>query len=222
MGQLILLRHGKSKWNKKNIFTGWVDIPLADEGIDEAKKARDKLASHAIDAIYCSTLVRAMMTVMIAMVDHPSGRVPCVVHKEHEEHNQWYDFPQGVDLVPVYTSWHLNERMYGTLQGKNKDEMREKYGPEQVKMWRRSFSTPPPEGESLELTAKRTLPYFDKEIAPRVSKGETILVSAHGNSIRSIVMELENLSEEEVLSLEIPTGDPLFYSWEGNKFQKNH
>jgi 2,3-bisphosphoglycerate-dependent phosphoglycerate mutase len=221
MGQLILLRHGKSKWNKRNIFTGWVDIPLADEGIEEAQKARKKLAPFSIDAIYCSTLVRAMMTVMIAMVDHPSGKIPGVVHKKHEEYHDWYGFPVGADLIPVHTAWQLNERMYGALQGKNKDEMRAQYGEEQVKIWRRSFSTPPPEGESLEITAKRTLPYFDQEIAPRVAAGETILISAHGNSIRSIVMELENLSKEEVLSLEIPTGDPLFYAWDGSQFQKN-
>lgn len=220
MGTLILLRHGKSQWNKKNIFTGWVDIPLAEEGVEEAKRARLKLASHSIDAIYCSTLVRAMMTVMIAMIDHPSGKVPSIVHKEDELQSDWYGFPDGVELVPVYTAWQLNERMYGDLQGKNKDEMREKFGADQIKIWRRSFSVPPPNGESLELTAKRTLPYFDEEIAPRVQAGETILVSAHGNSIRSIVMELENLSEEAVLSLEVPTGDPLFYTWDGGQFLK--
>lgn len=219
MGTLILLRHGKSKWNKKNIFTGWVDIPLAEEGISEAIKARQKLAPYSIDCVYCSTLVRAMMTVMIALVDHPSGRVPGVIHNQKEEHSNWYQFPKEETLLPVYTAWQLNERMYGDLQGKNKDAMRQEFGEEQVKIWRRSFSTPPPAGESLEMTAKRTVPFFDSEILPRVKKGETVLISAHGNSIRSIVMELEQLNEEEVLSLEIPTGDPLFYEWNSGKFK---
>ena len=218
MGKLILLRHGKSEWNKKNIFTGWVDIPLAPEGVEEAIAAGKEMAETEIDLIYTSTLVRAMQTVMIAMAYHKTDRVPAVCHKGEESHSDWYTFPKNVDLIPVVQAWQLNERMYGDLQGKNKEKTRHQYGAEQVKIWRRSFATPPPAGESLEMTAKRTLPYFQEQIIPHLELGNTVLVSAHGNSLRSIVMQLDGLSQEEVLELEIPTGKPIFYSYEEGKF----
>ena len=218
MAKLILLRHGKSEWNKKNIFTGWVDVPLAPEGIDEAIAAGKEMAKHEIDLIYTSTLVRAMQTLMIAMAYHKTDKVPTVCHRAGESHVDWYKVPKGVDAIPVVEAWQLNERMYGDLQGKNKQKMREEYGDEQVKIWRRSFSTPPPNGESLEMTAKRTLPYFQETIVPHLEQGKNVLISAHGNSLRSIVMQLDGLSEEEVLQLEIPTGKPLYYKYEGGRF----
>ncbi|MFN0064657.1 MAG: 2,3-bisphosphoglycerate-dependent phosphoglycerate mutase [Chlamydiales bacterium] len=214
MSRLILLRHGKSEWNKKNIFTGWVDIPLSPEGIEEAQQA-GKLMSHVpIDLIYTSTLVRAMQTLMIAMAYHDTDKVPAVCHKQGEAHHEWYGFPEGCEMIPVVQAWQLNERMYGDLQGKNKQQTREEYGDEQVKIWRRSFATPPPAGESLKMTASRALPYFRQTIVPHLEMGKNVLISAHGNSLRSIVMELDSLSEEEVLELEIPTGKPIFYIYE--------
>lgn len=218
MAKLILLRHGKSEWNKRNIFTGWVDIPLAPEGIDEAIAAGKEIADLEIDLIYTSTLVRAMQTLMIAMAFHRSGKVPSVCHQADETHANWYKVPEDVEVIPVVKAWQLNERMYGDLQGKNKQQMREIYGDEQVKIWRRSFATPPPNGESLQLTASRTLPYFKQTIVPHLELGKNILISAHGNSLRSIVMELNGLSEEEVLELEIPTGKPLYYEYKGGRF----
>lgn len=214
MAKLILLRHGKSEWNKQNIFTGWVDIPLAVEGIEEAVFAGKELAQHPIDLIYTSTLVRAMQTVMIAMAYHPS--VPAVCHRADETHADWFKVPEG--LVPVVQAWQLNERMYGDLQCKNKAKVCEEFGEEQFKKWRRGFSTPPPNGESLEMTAARTLPYFKQMIVPHLEMGKNVLISAHGNSLRSIVMFLDSLSPEEVVNLEIPTGKPLFYTYEGGRF----
>lgn len=216
MGKLILLRHGQSEWNKKNIFTGWVDIPLSQKGIDEAFQAGEKIKDIPIDLIYISTLVRASMTAMLAMTKHSSQKIPAILHD-----GPWYQLPEGAtDLIPVIVAEELNERMYGDLQGKNKQMIKEQFGDEQFIKWRRSYANPPPHGESLKMTAERTLPYFDDEILPQLKQGKNILIAAHGNSLRSIVMELDGLSEDEVVSLEIPTGDPLVYTYEHGKFVK--
>jgi len=218
--KLVLLRHGQSEWNKKKLFTGWIDIPLSPSGIEEAYKAGKRLSGIDFGAIYMSTLIRSQMTAMLAMSVHPTEKIPAVIHSAQEPHGSWYD-PKGAHgILPVYTAWELNERMYGDLQGLNKDETRAKFGDEQVKLWRRSFDTPPPHGESLKMTAARTLPYFEKEIVPHLKKGMNILVCSHGNSLRSIAMELEGLSEAEVLALEIPTGEPLCYAYDNGKWIK--
>jgi 2,3-bisphosphoglycerate-dependent phosphoglycerate mutase len=207
MSLLILLRHGQSAWNKKNIFTGWVDIPLSQEGIVEAYEAGRIIKNIPIDKIFISTLVRSSMTAMIALLDHSSGKVPAICHESDA-----YALPKSADIIPTMVSEALNERHYGALQGKNKEAVREAFGEAQFKLWRRSYQVAPPEGESLKMTAERTLPFFNQVIRPLLEKGETVLVSAHGNSLRSIVMDLESLSEEEVVALEIPTGQPLFYT----------
>ncbi len=217
MAQLILLRHGESEWNRKNVFTGWVDIPLSAKGIDEALEAGKQIKDISIDIIYTSTLIRGMMTAMLAMTVHSSGKIPVVLHPG-EEWSRCYDAESESELIPVTSAWELNERMYGELQGKNKQKMRDEFGDEQVKIWRRSFSTPPPQGESLEMTAARTIPYFESEIVSQIKAGKNVLVSAHGNSLRSIVMDLERLGEEEVLNLEIPTGKPIIYTYENGEF----
>lgn len=219
MSQLILLRHGQSEWNKKNIFTGWVDIPLSKAGVDEALAAGEQLKKIPIDLIYTSTLIRGVMTGMLVMSVHNSGKVPVILHPD-EPRSTCYDAETEEDLIPVIQAWQLNERMYGELQGRNKQKTREKFGDEQVHIWRRSFATPPPEGESLEMTAGRTIPYFEEQILPKLKEGQNILVSAHGNSLRSIVMDLDNLSEEQVLQLEIPTGVPLIYSYENGELAR--
>ena len=215
MNRLILLRHGQSEWNKKNVFTGWIDIPLSQEGIEEAFEAGRTIQDWPIDCIYTSTLIRGKMTAMLAMNVHQSGRIPEILHEE-EDFRDWYrcwDPQTKANLIPVKCAWQLNERMYGRLQGKNKQQMREEFGDAQVQIWRRSFSVAPPEGESLKMTAERTLPYFDTEILPQLKIGKNVLIVAHGNSLRSIVMKLDGLSEEEVLQLEIPTGKPLVYAY---------
>lgn len=209
MSLLILMRHGQSKWNKLNLFTGWVDVPLSREGVDEALKGGEAIADLPIDVIYTSSLIRAQMTAMLAMI--PSGRVPVIVHDG--KLGEWGKHYGSADVVPTYEAWQLNERMYGELQGKNKDEMRAQYGAEQVQIWRRSYNVAPPGGESLEDTAARTLPYFKDEIMPQLAAGKNVFIAAHGNSLRAIVMELDGLGPDEVVKLEIPTGQPFTYEY---------
>ncbi len=192
MSRLILLRHGESQWNLENRFTGWVDVPLSPRGIQEAKDAGDKLKEFVFDRAFTSVLSRANETLRLALE---------TIGQTH---------------IPIEKDKALNERMYGELQGLNKAETAKKYGDAQVKIWRRSYDVPPPGGESLKDTANRVLPYYENTIKPYLSKGETILIAAHGNSLRALVMELEQLSREEVLELNIPTGAPLLYELDDN------
>ncbi|MDC3236368.1 2,3-bisphosphoglycerate-dependent phosphoglycerate mutase [Candidatus Poseidoniaceae archaeon] len=225
---LILMRHGQSMWNAANLFTGWVDVPLTQKGIEEALDGGRRIAHLPIDEVHTSALIRAQMTAMLALSQHQSGKTP-IFHYENSGDSSnsnegkmaaWAQMNEQADtsqILPVYASWNLNERMYGDLQGLNKQETRDKFGDEQVKIWRRSYDVPPPNGESLELTAQRTLPYLSSSILPSIDAGKNVFVAAHGNSLRSIIMELEGLSRKEVLSLEVPTGVPIVYQrQEGN------
>jgi 2,3-bisphosphoglycerate-dependent phosphoglycerate mutase len=218
--KLILLRHGESMWNKKNIFTGWVDVPLSQKGIEEAIQAGHKMKDLPIDIIFCSTLVRGMMTAMLVMAYHKDGKTPVVMHEKGKlkEWSTIYSEKEKEQTIPVITADELNERMYGELQGLNKQEMRDKFGAEQVQIWRRSYSTKPPGGESLELTAKRSIPYFEKHILPVLEKGKNVFISAHGNSLRSIIKKLDNLSDDEVVHLELATGEPIIYDYDNGVF----
>jgi len=191
MSKLILVRHGQSVWNASNRFTGWTDVDLSDQGVEEAEEAGRELSKIKIDVVHTSDLVRARRTADIIM-----------------RHNE------ASEEVPTKYDWRLNERHYGALQGLNKAETAEKHGAEQVHVWRRSFDVAPPEGESLEMTAERTIPYFIEEIVPELADGKSVLVSAHGNSLRSIVMHIESISPEDIVSLEIPTGEPIHYNYE--------
>ena len=223
MSKLILLRHGQSEWNQQKIFTGWVDIPLSIKGIDEAFEAGRKIASLPIDLIYCSKLLRSLMTAVLVMNVHHSKKVPRVLHSDEKGHEGWqkcHSFEVEDGLIPIICAWELNERMYGELQGMNKDEMRKKYGEKQVQIWRRSYDVPPPGGESLKMTAERTLPYFHKEILPQLQHGKNVLISAHGNSLRSILMDLEGLNEQEIVALEVPTGKPILFEYKNGQFTK--
>lgn len=222
MSLLILMRHGQSMWNAANLFTGWVDVPLTQKGIDEALDGGRKISHLPIDEVHTSALIRAQMTAMLALSQHQSTQTPIFQYEASSESlssNEgkmaaWAQMNSDADssqVLPVFASWKLNERMYGDLQGFNKQETREKFGDEQVKIWRRSYDVPPPSGESLELTAKRTLPYFAESILPSLEDGKNVFVAAHGNSLRSIIMNLEGLSREQVLSLEVPTGVPIVY-----------
>lgn len=187
MARLVLLRHGESQWNLENRFTGWVDVPLSPKGIEEAKQAGEKLRGFRFDRAFTSVLTRANETLRLVLE------------------------AIGQTTIPIEKDKALNERMYGDLQGLNKAETAKKYGDAQVKIWRRSYDVKPPGGESLKDTAERALPYYEKMIKPCVLKGETIIIAAHGNSLRALVMELDQLSKEEVLELNIPTGVPLLY-----------
>ena len=229
MALLILMRHGQSMWNAANLFTGWVDVPLSNKGIGEAISGGKEISSLPIDEVHVSTLMRAQMTAMIALAQHDSGVTPVFQYSSSEgemgenesKMAEWsYSKGSGENVLPVYVSWQLNERMYGDLQGLNKQDTRDKYGDEQVHIWRRSYDVPPPNGESLELTSKRTLPYLETVLKQSLSNGKNIFVAAHGNSLRSIIMEIEGLSKEEVLSLEVPTGKPIIYYYDGSGFQK--
>jgi 2,3-bisphosphoglycerate-dependent phosphoglycerate mutase len=216
MSRLILIRHGQSEWNKQNIFTGWIDIPLSLKGVEEAFAAGNQIADFPIDLIFTSELIRGIMTAMLVMNVHGSGKVPVIVHPDKKGFEGWqkcHSQKTEESLIPVVCAWELNERMYGQLQGMNKDEMRAKFGEEQVQIWRRSFDVPPPDGESLKMTSERTLPYFRKEVMPRLKEGKNVMITAHGNSLRSIVMDLEKLSGEQVIELEIATGKPLIYDY---------
>lgn len=224
-GKLILMRHGESVWNKRNLFTGWVDVPLSEKGIEEAIEGGKKIQDIPIDVIFTSSLIRAHMTLTLAMLHHHSKKVPIFLHPDQEKLDEWatiYDEKAKEEVIPVIPSWHLNERMYGELQGLNKKETAEKYGADQVKVWRRSFATTPPNGESLEMTAKRTLPYFDIEIVPYLKKWKNVFISAHGNSLRSIIMELDELDKEQIVQLEIATGDPIIYQYRDGSWTKEN
>lgn len=223
MSKLVLLRHGESMWNKKNVFTGWVDVPLSKQGIQEALDAGERIANVIFDVIHTSTLVRAMETTMLCMVKSNSRKTPIVIHTEAGKQKEWskiYSEEMQQETIPVYTDWHLNERYYGELQGYNKAKTAEIHGEEQVHLWRRSYDVPPPNGECLKDTAERTIPFFKAKILPLLIKGQNILVVAHGNSLRSIVMHLDKLSEQEVLDLEIDTGVPLIYEYKNQKLTK--
>ena len=221
--KLILLRHGQSDWNQKNRFTGWVDVPLSEAGIAEAKRAGDILSQKEIDVIFVSSLIRSQMTAMIAMTRHFSGKTPVFLHQGEERWEKWgtiYDKRSQVETIPVYAAWELNERMYGELQGLNKEEAARQFGKEQVQRWRRSYETCPPFGESLEMTANRSLPYFKKQVIPFLKEGKNVLIVAHGNSLRAIVMHLDSLSKEKIVTLEIPTGVPMSYVFLGEGMWK--
>lgn len=194
MADLILIRHGQSVWNAENRFTGWTDVDLSDRGVKEAEEAGIELRDQVIDVIHTSDLIRAKRTAEIVILAN-------VCSKD----------------TATKSDWRLNERNYGSLQGLNKAETAEKHGAEQVRIWRRSFDVAPPEGESLEMTAKRTIPYFEEEIRPDLESGMSVLVSAHGNSLRSIVMHIEGISPNDIVSFEIQTGVPRYYDYSDGK-----
>lgn len=223
MTKLIMMRHGQSKWNQMNLFTGWVDVPLSEIGIKEALDGGKLISDIPIDIIITTTLVRAQMTAFLVMSEHKSGKVPVVLHPGEGKLEEWakiYGEEAKKEIIPVIRCWELNERMYGELQGLNKAETAEKFGAEQVKIWRRSFDTPPPKGESLEMTAARSIPYFKDKVVPFLKDGKNVFISAHGNSLRSIIMYLDGLSKEQVLNLEVGTGIPFIYDYKDGKFTK--
>ncbi|MCT1615747.1 phosphoglyceromutase [Kocuria indica] len=215
--KLILLRHGQSDWNEKNLFTGWVDVPLTDKGRAEATRGGELIAENQLlpDVVHTSLLRRAMNTANLAL--DAADRL-------------W---------IPVKRSWRLNERHYGALQGKNKAEIREEYGEEQFMVWRRSYDTPPPalddssewsqagdpryadvaelpRTECLKDVLERFLPYWEEQIVPDLKRGRTVLVAAHGNSLRALVKHLDGISDDDIAGLNIPTGIPLYYELDQN------
>jgi len=196
---LVLVRHGQSEWNLKNLFTGWKDVDLTEQGVNEARAAGRKLKAQGLkfDVAYTSVLKRANRTLDLIL----------------EEMGQ---------SVPIVHDQALNERDYGDLVGMNKDDARAKWGEEQVLIWRRSYDVPPPGGESLKDTVARALPYFVQEILPRVLRGERTLISAHGNSLRALIMVLERLTPEKILKRELATGVPIIYRLNADSTVASH
>ena len=192
VGTLVLVRHGQSQWNLENRFTGWVDVPLSAAGEQEARKAGELLKGVQFDYAFTSALVRAQETlrIILEVIGQPD--------------------------IPIERDQALNERHYGDLQGLNKDETASKFGTEQVHIWRRSFDVNPPNGESLKDTRDRVLPYYRAHIEPLVKQGKRVLVSAHGNSLRALVMTLDNIPQNGIPDLNIPTGAPMRYLIDGN------
>ena len=193
MNKLILLRHGQSQWNLENRFTGWKNVPLTEKGEAEAKKAGELIRKHniSIDRVFSSVLERANRTAEIAI-------------KKAELNNLLEN-----NKIIMTSSEKLNERDYGDLVGLNKQETADKFGKDQVHIWRRSYDTPPPNGESLKDVVKRVSPYFNENIKPLIDKGENILIAAHGNSLRAMMIELGMYKPEEISNIELPTGSPL-------------
>ena len=194
MSTLVLVRHGESQWNLENRFTGWVDVPLSKKGIEEAKTAGEKIKKEKLhfDTAYTSALKRAQETLVLILE---------VLGQPH---------------IPIQKDQALNERHYGDLQGLNKAETAKKFGEAQVRIWRRSYDVAPPNGESLKDTAARTLPYFESNIMRDIRQGRNVIVAAHGNSLRSIVMHLDHLTREQVLELNLGTGIPIIYQFDKN------
>ena len=186
---LILVRHGQSEWNEKNLFTGWENPGLTNKGKSEAENAGKLIRNLGItfDCLFTSALIRAQLTGSIIL----------------SQINQ--------EEIPIFKDKALNERFYGDLQGLNKDECRKKWGDEQVQIWRRSYDKGPPSGETLKETGERVLPYYKKEISPLLLEGANIIVAAHGNSLRSLIKFLDKVSDEDIVKLEIPTGAPIHY-----------
>lgn len=223
MAKLVLIRHGQSLWNLHNLFTGWVDVPLSAQGVQEAIAAGKRLADEKFEIIYTSTLIRAITTAMILMSENKEGKVPVLQKSKEDKSADWYKIyspATEANTIPVYSAWELNERMYGELQGMNKEETAKKFGDAQVKIWRRSYDVPPPQGEALKNTAERTIPWFQKNIEPQLKAGKNILVAAHGNSLRAIIMYLEKLSEAQVLELELKTGEPIVFNANGETIKR--
>lgn len=190
MAKLFLVRHGQSQWNLENRFTGWKDVDITEKGKQEAKEAGELLKNEKIDMGFTSVLKRAEHSLDIILEEIGKSDIPVVKDKA------------------------LNERSYGDLEGRNKQEMIEEVGAEQVHIWRRSFDVVPPGGESLKGTCDRVIPYFEKQILPLIKEGKNIIISAHGNSLRALVMFLEDLTPEEILKKEIATGKPFGYSFD--------
>lgn len=194
---LVLVRHGQSEWNEKNLFTGWKNPTLTEQGIEEARKAGSKIKSINLDfdLHFTSELLRAQIT----------GEI---IQREIDQE------------IKTIKNIALNERDYGDLSGLNKDEARKKWGEKQVHLWRRSYDTPPPGGESLKDTSDRVIPYFKKTIKPELEMKKNILITAHGNSLRALIKNIEDITATDIVKLEIATGEPIIYSFSNNKFKK--
>lgn len=214
MGTLILVRHGESRWNKCNRFTGWIDVPLSRNGMQEAERCAVHCKAFDFSAAFTSKLERAHGTLFITL--SKQNRTGVVQHEHDVKYYRWVRHSNacGDGEIPVFESTSLNERYYGSLQGMDKKHAEKRYGAGDVLAWRRSYhARPPGGGESLEDTFNRTLPYFQKHILPRVRRGEQVLLVAHGNTLRAVIKHLEKISDGDVAYLDLPQARPLVYKY---------
>ena len=215
MSQLFLIRHGQSIWNLQNRFTGWVDVSLSRQGVIEAQEAAAWLADECFDVAFTSNLLRAQDTLYEIL---KQNRYSTEYTRARNEPSGWYEHFSSADSdaneLQIHVSEKLNERYYGDLQGLNKGWASQHYGTERVHRWRRSYDIPPPNGESLEMTAARTLPYYHECIVPHLRNGENVLISAHGNSLRSIIMHIEGMTPQQIIDYELSTGTPHIYTFD--------
>jgi 2,3-bisphosphoglycerate-dependent phosphoglycerate mutase len=213
-GQLILVRHGESQWNKKQVFTGWADVSLTIKGIKEVYLFGKTLNDVQFDMMFTSRLERARMTLMVIAAQQEKTAI--FIHA-HKQYNTIFDDKKN---IPVFSHRDLNERHYGLLQGMKKDYARNKFGEKQVYDWRRSYTVRPPEGESLQDVYNRVVPYFQEEIFPFLKEGKNILVSAHGNSLRALIKYIDDITDEDIVNLELSPGDSIFYEMKNEKLAK--
>jgi 2,3-bisphosphoglycerate-dependent phosphoglycerate mutase len=224
MGHLILVRHGESRWNIANKFTGWVDVPLTEIGTHEALITAERLNNITIDVAFTSKLVRAHQTLLLILAHQKKTGIFLHTSKKR---NSWSRHNHGKAFenheLPIYSSDKLNERYYGQLQGLNKDDARKKWGEEQVHLWRRSYDVRPPGGESLKDVCKRVIPYFKKTIWPELLAGKNVIIAAHGNSLRALIKYIDTISDEHIPHLELELGKPIIYRMHTGKLVKiNH
>ena len=220
MGTLVLVRHGESQWNLSNRFTGWVDVPLSKNGIKEAEKCAAHCMRYHYTSAYASKLMRAQETLAIILSRHANTGI--FQHFDKGEHAQWF-FHSNKDKrgdVPVCTHIALNERYYGMLQGMDKKSAEKKYGKKKVFAWRRGYRDRPPQGESLEDTHKRMQGYFVKHILSKVQRGETVLVTAHGNILRGAIKHLENITDHDIAFIDLPEAKPLVYQYSRGVYKR--
>ena len=219
-GTLVLVRHGESRLNKLNVFSGWIDIALSELGIQEAQKVAQHCHQFNYDVAFTSHLERAHETLLIIL--SKQKRIGVFQHKSHPKYNVGKHVPQSFQnkVLPIYSSRDLNELYYGALQGLNKIEVTKKYGKETVFKWRRSFMGSPPKGESLKDVYKRVIPYFKSKIHPYIKDGKTVLVAGHGNTLRTMIKFIEQISDEQIAFINLPFGHPIEYQWGRGKFTR--
>lgn len=218
---MVLVRHGESRWNLCNRFTGWVDVPLSENGVKEAQRCAAHCKQYQFKAVYTSVLSRAESTCHIIL--SAQGSTGIVQHKENRRYGRWIAISNHCSTadIPVFESMTLNERYYGDLQGMDKDMAEKKYGREKVFAWRRGYTSKPPGGgESLQDVVMRTLPFVKRNIIPRMKRREEVLLVAHGNTLRAVIKFLENLSAEEIAFIDLPEAHPIVYSYEREIFKR--
>ncbi len=219
MGTLVMIRHGESRWNLDNRFSGWVDVPLSANGIEEAEHCSSHCEKFEFDMGFTSNLERAQSTILIVL--SKQDRTGIFQHKGESPFYHWtcYSNRCAIDDIPIYIDERLNERYYGALQGLDKREAEKKYGEERVLRWRRGYADRPPRGESLEDTFHRVIPYFTRSILPHLKKGKTILLAAHGNTLRAIIKHLEGTSDDAIAFVDLPKAKPIVYQWKNGSFK---